>query len=163
MFSSFLPSLHFILLNFFFLVRLQLFHRFNICCFYIYICIYVYSNLRITTEYHPQRSNRSSIAGLFKVEVVTVEGPGKRGAPRLVALSLRVYVYVVLCKRKLHSLLLDEYFGESVRSCAGYIRPRRMESDIQYTLVEFLPMRRYFLYAGLIIEVPKSYRTVVRT
>ena len=60
-----------------------------------------------------------------------------------------------------HVKTLDEYFGETVRTCARYIRASRVKSHVEDALVELLPVSGYLLNAGFIVQVPQSYRAVV--
>ena len=50
----------------------------------------------------------------------------------------------------------DEHFGQGIRSCAGDVRSRRVESHVENTLVEFLPVGCDLLNARFAVQVPQS-------
>lgn len=54
-------------------------------------------------------------------------------------------------------------FGESVGAGAGNVRSRRVEGDVHDALVKLLTVRRYLLHTDLVVEVPETDGTVVRT
>lgn len=87
------------------------------------------------------------------------------------AATLRLNAYqdlslkVVCCSGPFRGnfVVSHEHFSQAVRACGGDVRPRRVEGHVEDALVEFLPVRRYFLHARLVVQVPQPYRTVVRT
>lgn len=57
--------------------------------------------------------------------------------------------------------LLDKDFSQGVRSSRRDKRLARMESHVEYRLVEFLAVRCDLLHAGLVLQVPQPNAAIV--